>query len=286
MTGRSSIGRPAVVSRSRKDSAALQKPSKKPARRATVRNTPRAADNALAEPATEYADGGRVHGRVVRALGTIILGRKFQPGEVLPKEDDLARQFKVSRTSVREAVKVLSAKGLLESRPRLGVRIRPLEDWHFLDPVVLSWHPDLTGDRDLMQSLIEARRIIEPPAAGMAAKRATAADLAAIEAGYMRLERAIPRDPVACHEADVEFHRAVISASHNVVLKGLVGTIEAALRAVFLVTNRLMDRESPSLAAHWEVLDRIRLRDASGAAAAMNHLLDIAAGDLGSPKMK
>ena len=215
----------------------------------------------------------------------MVLDGRYPPGEALPREGDLAGELRVSRTSIREAVKVLSAKGLLEARPRTGVRVRPREDWNLLDPAVLSWHPDLTGDRDLMRSLIEARRVIEPPAAGMAAARGTAADLARIEVAYHRIESAIPDDSAACLEADVAFHRAVIAASHNVILANLIGTIEAALRAVFSVTNRMMDMDSRALAAHRDVLERVRFRDSTGAVAAMNTLIDIAAADLGRTEL-
>lgn len=225
-----------------------------------------------------YAGGGRVHGAVVAKLGALILAGQYRPDETLPREGDLAHDFGVSRTSIREAVKVLSAKGLLESRPRTGVRVRPREEWNLLDPAVLAWHPDLTGDRLLMRSLIEARRAIEPPAAAMAATRATAAELARIEAACLGIEAAYPADAEAGVEADVAFHRAVISASGNIVLARLIGAIEAALRAVFAATSRQMDADG--VAAHRIVLERIRLRDAAGADEAMHGLIDIAAADL------
>ncbi len=221
-----------------------------------------------------------MHDSVVRALGTWVLGGRYAPGEVLPREEDIAAALGVSRTSVREAVKVLSAKGLLETRPRVGVRVRARDEWRLLDPAVLSWHPELTRDPDLVAGLIEARRIIEPAAAGLAARRGTAADLAAIEAAYLGMRAAIPHDLAACCEADLAFHRGVIAASRNVVLKGLVGTIEAALRAVFAITNQLMTTQSRALAAHGEVLERIRFRDEAGARDAMFRLLDLAAEDL------
>lgn len=224
--------------------------------------------------------GGRVHHGVVRTLGGWVLGGHYPPGAVLPREDDIAAKLGVSRTSVREAVKVLAAKGLLEARPRIGVRVRPRDDWRLLDPAVLSWHPDLTRDADLVAGLIEARRIIEPAAAELSAARATAADLAAIEAAYLGMRAAIPHDLAACCEADLAFHSSVIAASRNVVLKGLAGTIEAALRAVFSITNQLMTTQSRALAAHGEVLERIRFRDPAGARAAMDRLLDLAAEDL------
>ena len=92
------------------------------------------------------ASGGRIHDSVVRTIGAWILGARYKPGDVLPREDDLTESLGVSRTSVREAVKVLCAKGLLEARPRVGVRVREREHWRLLDPIVLGWHPDLTRD--------------------------------------------------------------------------------------------------------------------------------------------
>ena len=129
-------------------------------------------------------------------------------------------------------------------------------------------------------SLIEARSIVEPAAAALAAKRATAADLARIEQAYLGMERNVRTDLEACCEADLRFHASVIAASHNVVLKGLTGTIEAALRATFAITNRLMTAQSRALAAHRAVFDCIRMRDADGARAATIDLLGFAARDL------
>jgi DNA-binding FadR family transcriptional regulator len=230
------------------------------------------------------AEGGRVHDAVVRTLGAWVLGGRFAPGSILPREDDLAVQFGVSRTSIREATKVLSAKGLIETRQRIGVRVRPRDDWRLLDPVVLAWHPDLRKDPELVESLIEARRIIEPAAAELAARRGTAADLALIEAAYLAMERAIPHNLEACCDADLAFHGSIISASHNVVLRGLIGTIEAALRASFLITTRLMENQVRTLSVHKDVLEKIRFRDTAGARDAMNRLLDVAADDLSIPR--
>ena len=225
------------------------------------------------------AAGGKVHDSVVRTLGAWVLSGRYAPGEVLPREDALAASFGVSRTSVREAVKVLSAKGLLETRQRVGVKVRPRQDWRMLDPAVLSWHPDLQRDPELVSSLIEARRIIEPAAAELAARRGTAADLADIESAYLGMERAIPHDLEGCCEADLAFHRGVIAASHNIVLRSLVGTIETALKAAFMLTTSLMENQARTLSVHKAVLDCIRFRDTAGARSAMNRLLDVAAED-------
>jgi GntR family transcriptional regulator, galactonate operon transcriptional repressor len=234
----------------------------------------------LSQLENDQAHGGKIHDSVVRTLGGWILGGVYQPGDILPREDELAAQLGVSRTSVREAVKVVSANGLVESRQRIGVRVRPRPDWRLLDPAVLSWHPDLRRDPTLVADLLEVRRIIEPAAAELAARRATASDLALIETAYLSMARSIPEDPQGCCEADLAFHRSVIVASHNIVLAGLIGTIEAALRASFVLTSQLMQNQSKTLSVHKDVLEKIRLRDTAGARTAMNRLLDVAAEDL------
>lgn len=213
-------------------------------------------------------------------LGSRILGGAYPPGEALPREDELCRMLGVSRTSVREAVKVLSAKGLVEARRRGGVRVLPRSDWRLLDPVVLSWHPAIQDDEALLAGLLEARRIVEPAAAELAARRATAADLAGIERGYDTMRAGIPHDLDAVCRGDLAFHKAIIAASHNVVLTSLGGMLDAALRATFMVTNPLMEAQSRALSAHRIVLEAIRVRDTAGAREGMNRLLDIAAHDL------
>ena len=226
------------------------------------------------------SNGSRVHDSLVNVLGRRILGGEHKPGDMLPREDELCSAFGVSRTSLREAVKVLSAKGLIEARRRVGVRVRPRDDWSLLDPVVLSWHPGIQHDEELMAGLIEARRIFEPAAAELAARRASGADLAAIEAAFAAMTESVPDHFDRYCKADLAFHRAVIRASHNVVLKGMAGLMEAALNASFSVTNSFLERQARALAVHGRVLEAIRLRDTAGARQAMGRLLDLAAEDL------
>jgi GntR family transcriptional regulator, galactonate operon transcriptional repressor len=226
------------------------------------------------------SSGGKVHDSIVRIIGGWVLGGRYLPGDTLPREEDLVEQLSVSRTSIREAIKVLAAKGMVESRPRIGVKVRSRDDWRLLDPAVLSWHPNLTRDIELIESLIEVRRIIEPAAAELAARRSSVADVAAIESAYFGMEGSIPGDLDACCEADVAFHRGIVAASHNIVLKSLVGTIEAALKATFFLSTSLMEDQARTLSVHKNVLDCIRRRDTAGARDAMNRLLDLAAQEL------
>jgi GntR family transcriptional regulator, galactonate operon transcriptional repressor len=231
-------------------------------------------------PIAPDGDGGKMHDIAVRTLAQWVLGGKYAPGAAMPREDELAEQISVSRTTIRGAIKVLIAKGLIETRPRVGVRVRPRDDWRLLDPAVLSWHPDIRKDQELLSGLLEARRIIEPSAAELAARRATAIDLAAIESAYLGMERALPDDIDGVCDADLNFHRSLIYASHNVVLRGLVGTIDAALRATFQISNEIMASQAETLHVHLEVLECVRMRDPVGARKAMNGLLDYAAKDL------
>ncbi len=225
-------------------------------------------------------DTGRIHDLVVRTIGGWILGGTFGPGAALPREEEMATLFSVSRSTIREANKVLSAKGLIELKPRVGVRVREKRRWRLLDAEVLSWFPSLASEHKLFESLLEARRIVEPEAAALAAERGSASDLAAIEAAYNKMKSSLTATAEVWCEADLAFHRAVVSASHNIVLQALGDTLEAAFRSAVVATERLRQWDTNVLEVHFDVMERIRFRDAPGAKAAMNRLLDTAANDL------
>jgi GntR family transcriptional regulator, galactonate operon transcriptional repressor len=222
----------------------------------------------------------RVHSGVVRDLALRILGGAFKPGEILPTEQVLQEEFGISRSALREAMRVLSAKGLVAVRPRVGTAVRDKDAWNRLDADVLEWSLAIAPDLDFVRSLMEARQLFEPAAAEFAARRATAQDVARIEAGYFGMRDSLPHDIAGCCEADVAFHAAVMQASHNAVLRQLVGTIGAALGNLFRLTTTNGASHERTLSAHERVLDCIRLRDAAGAREAMVGLLEVAASDL------
>ena len=116
-----------------------------------------------------------LHGEVVHTIGLQIVGGTIQPGDPLPPEDELTSNLAVSRTVLREAVRVLAAKGLVEAKPKIGTRVRARSDWNILDPDVLSWRAETTNDRKLYEDTTEVRLAIEPLAARLAASRASAA---------------------------------------------------------------------------------------------------------------
>src|SRR5262245_10442837 len=113
----------------------------------------------------------RLHGSIARDIGVLIVSGRYRPGHILDGEVEASEQRKVSRTAYREAVRILSAKGLVHSRPRVGTRVSALEDWHLLDPDVLSWAFTGEPDPEVLHGLFELRTIVEPAAAALAAAR-------------------------------------------------------------------------------------------------------------------
>jgi GntR family transcriptional regulator, galactonate operon transcriptional repressor len=170
---------------------------------------------------------------VVDILGFRMAAGEYQEGEVLPVEQDLADSLEVGRNALREAVKVLSGKGLISTAPRSGTKVRPRGEWNMLDPDVLRWHadPDIATEK-FMLDLIEMRGIIEPKAAELAAVRATKEDLATILSAYDTMAGS-GEDRQARLEADILFHSAILKASHNEVLNHFKYAIAAYLKAHF-----------------------------------------------------
>ena len=130
------------------------------------------------------------HAQIVQDLGMHIVSGRFKPEERLPMEATLCEEYKVSRSVLREATRVLSAKGLVYSKPRVGAVVRPRLKWHLLDPDVLSWLMQSTPHSEFFNTLAGVRRILEPEIAAMAATTATDEDIATIEKAYLGMETA------------------------------------------------------------------------------------------------
>ena len=218
----------------------------------------------------------RVHQQVVEAIARGILRGDYT--DYLPPEPQLCESLQISRSALREAVKVLGGKGLVSSRPHIGTMIRPRDEWNMLDADLLAWSMEGEADPKVVFALIEARRIIEPAGARLAAQRATAADLARIESAFLDMRAALEaNDFESYNTADRDFHTAILAASHNFVLRQLTTTIGAALKYSFRFTARKLGHALP---VHGEVLEHIRMRDADGASEAMLQLFDVAVSDL------
>jgi len=229
----------------------------------------------LAEPTASSRP--RVHRDVVETLAGRILSGEIPPGENLPNTHDLSAELGVSRSALREAIKVLTAKGLLEVRPRTGTRILPRSSWNLMDPELLSWcGPGL--DEDLVRHLLECRHLIEPGAAALAAQRATPAQLAEIEGALDHMARAETLDERV--QADLDFHVAILRASANLFLAQWGLAVSSILLAAFRLSTGAAHSYDIAFSAHREVVDAIRRRDPAAADRGMRLCLSAMAHDL------
>jgi DNA-binding FadR family transcriptional regulator len=204
------------------------------------------------------------------ALGKEIVtgGYDDQP---FPTEAELARRHDVSRSVTREAVKMLTAKGLLTARPRKGTTVRPPSRWNLFDPDVLRWLLERKFSLELLRQFSELRIAIEPAAAALAARASDAEGRAAIGAGYARMVAAEAGndDPL---EADIAFHIAILEASANPFYQQFRDVVTTALRTSIRFTNRFKGRTA-SLPQHHAVMSAIERGDADGAKAGMEDLI-------------
>lgn len=214
-----------------------------------------------------------LHGQVVHELGRRIVSGEIGEGVVLPNEAELGAEFDVSRTALREGIKVLAAKGLLASRTRTGTRVRPRSDWNMLDPDVLNWRMETADLTDFAQNLYEFRCATEPMAASLAASRADDTHLSTMEAALDEMER-VGTDIQASVEPDLRFHQALLLASGNELLASLSAMIETAL--VFSFQMCTPEHKPDAVAMHRDVLEAVRSRDSVQASEAMYTLLGYA----------
>lgn len=208
---------------------------------------------------------------LVETLGQAVVGGAYDGADGFPIEAELCERFSASRTVAREAVKMLTAKGLLRSRPRQGTSVEPLERWNLLDPDVARWLTNRPYSTATYRELTEVRLAVEPAAAALAARRATEADLSAIRAGYDGMCRHADRHDLALL-ADIDFHVAILRASRNPFLIQLTALIHTALTLSIGLTNRIAGHTA-NLRDHEAVLLAIEARDAAAAEAAVRAIL-------------
>jgi DNA-binding FadR family transcriptional regulator len=219
-----------------------------------------------------------LHGQVAHDIGRQILGGMVKPGDLLPNETELSQRLGVSRTALREAIKVLAGKGLIESRPKTGTRVRPRKSWNFLDPDVLAWAVDGATAKQFVDELYELRRVIEPAAAAFAAERAKPDDIAQMEAALMRMAAQGDEDG-SDTGGDIAFHNAVLQASDNELFRSLGSVVEVAL-AISLRLSMRRHRFGEFLELHRAVLEAIRRRDVDGAREAMKRAIEVSKHEL------
>ncbi|WP_112266795.1 FadR/GntR family transcriptional regulator [Lentzea terrae] len=216
-----------------------------------------------------------VHGQTVEALAGRILAGEIGEGDTLDLPA-LREELDVSLTALREALKVLTAKGMIDARQKRGTFVQPRSSWNLLDTDVMRWQTQADADHGLFDELTEMRVIVEPAAARLAAERASDADIEALSAALDRMAAA--RDLAATVRADLDFHRLLMAATHNAFLTQVERIIAIGLaERDKLVHGRVEDDPVPS---HRAVVAAIAARDPESAYEAMRALVDKSGADL------
>ncbi|MEN8244366.1 MAG: FadR/GntR family transcriptional regulator [Thermodesulfobacteriota bacterium] len=206
---------------------------------------------------------------VVEEIGLQIMRGDVAPGDTLPNEDALCRQYGVSRGVLREATKVLTQKGLIRTQPKVGTRIQPRENWNLFDADVLLWKLKV-GDRlDFLKNVTEVRCIIESEAARYAAQRADAKEIKRIRARYEQLADTLADakqyDYDTYLESDMAFHAAILNACRNDLLAQIGYTMRQAVHTARKADIHDIDTQRESLPFHLSMLEAIAARDAEKA---------------------
>jgi DNA-binding FadR family transcriptional regulator len=215
--------------------------------------------------------GGPVHASVASEIGLRIVRGDYPPGTILPNEAEWSSIFGVSRSVVREAVKMLSAKGLLASRPKIGSWVEARERWNLLDRDVLAWYAGLPDRMLFLRTVQEFRYIIEPEAAALAATRRTDEQMSAISRACAEMGTAASLTERA--GADARFHIAILRAAGNDLLVPLGALINSALDALFVHVTREMNNLRYAQELHEDIETCIRLRRPEAARKAVRRLL-------------
>jgi DNA-binding FadR family transcriptional regulator len=223
--------------------------------------------------------GLRVHGSIAREVGLSIVSGRLRPGHVLAGEIEASEKRQVSRTAYREAIRILCAKGLINSRPRTGTRVSQISDWHLLDPDVLAWLFSGEPKPEVIHGVFELRTIVEPAAAALAAARRSQPHL-------REMRRAL--DAMSLHtlnkvegrEADKAFHAALLAATANPFVISLTNGVTAAVNSLTLFKQRLAKITRDPVPDHVRVYDAIAAKDADAAREAMIKLIRLAVLDM------
>jgi DNA-binding FadR family transcriptional regulator len=222
----------------------------------------------------------RLHDRVTRALAVRILTGTLVVDGSSSTEKDLWQELGVSRTILREAIKVLAAKGLLEVRPKTGVRVKPRSEWNLLDPTLLKWQTEVGIDEKFARNLFQVRLILEPPTAAAAAIAATDEETKEIHQAFLQMKRS-PLDFPAYVRADYAFHNAVSRASQNYFLIQINRLVFEALRGTQNIFKKRRDpvTVAAALEQHGKVANAILKRKSEAARVAMVELIQSAERD-------
>ena len=217
----------------------------------------------------------RIPGKIAAEIGCKIVSGWLKPGNLLDGEIEASGDRNVSRSAYREAIRILTAKGLVLSRPKIGTRVTETSEWHLLDPDVLSWIFVREPPRHLLVSLFELRKLVEPEAAALAAGRRSLEQLNRMGAAL----------EVMAHEtlhtergrsADQDFHAILLAASANPFLVSLSSSVTAAVTWSTMFKERTQRLRRDAVPDHIKIYEAIAARDPAAARSAMVELIDLA----------
>lgn len=229
----------------------------------------------LSGPASQlFSEVSGNSSNLVNALGRDIVSGRYAEGAVLPNEGAMRELFGVSRTALREAYSKLTAKGLVQARPKVGTSVRSRVHWNMLDHDVLAWHLQTVPAEDIAADLYTLRRMIEPAAAEIAATTRLDGDVTDIMSALDAMHRHATEQR-ALVEADFSFHVAILTATHNPFINAFSSLIRAAMISVFELSWRGAEViKDHRLKQHARVAEAIRDRDPGLARQRMEELLD------------
>lgn len=220
-----------------------------------------------------------VHGNTVDFLGEAIVAGRYAVAMSIPPEPLLCEELGVSRTVVRESVKSLVAKGLIHTGPKVGTRVLPSDQWNWFDADVIRWQVRAGLTPEFVRDLQDLRRVVEPAAVKFAAARATAQDLASLEAAFAGMAHAVVNGGDYVF-SDLKFHQGLLHASHNRLLIQMGKALSALLRTSFELSTARKDGPAGSLPQHRAILDAVIERNAEKAEKAILVLIDGAHRDI------
>ncbi len=221
----------------------------------------------------------RLHASIARDIGVGIAAGRLLPGETLAGEIEAAEQLAVSRTAYREAIRILAAKGMVESRTKTGTRVSPRERWHILDPELLGWFLETKPTEAFVRDLFEVRMMVEPYAAALAAVNHTQSDLAAMSDSLDTMER-LGLATEDGRAADRAFHSQILVATRNEMIAALSSSVCAAVSWTTKFKQRTQKTPRDPIDEHRRVLDAIKAGDAESARDGMKELVSLALHDM------
>ena len=234
----------------------------------------------LTAPATliERGGGQRLRGSLAQQLAVRILTGELPEGHVFPGEVEYAAQLGISRSVLREAFRILTAKGLVDGRPKAGTRVRPRREWSLLDPDLLAWQFEAEPSLKFLRDLFELRLLVEPGAAALAAERRSKEQVERMRRALAIMARE-SLGTEAGRLADQHFHMSMLEATRNDAIVALASSIMAAIAWTTLYKQRKRALPRDPLPDHRAVFEAIAAADATRARTAMAELVRLALAD-------